>query len=103
MYVEKDGLGEKIKSKFEAGWLKVKNFFYDVGCAFSNIFAKIFGKRQQTMRSGNTGAMIFAYALVAYPFLQFLVFYVYVNFNSILLSLQQYNLDTGKFGLALYR
>ena len=97
MYVEKAGFFSKIKDFFVNIWMAIKNFFYDVSCSISQFFEKIFGKRTKTVRSGNTGAMIFAYALIAYPFLQFLVFYVYVNFNSIILSLQQYDLMTGKF------
>ena len=97
MYVEKNGIGTKIKSFFDKAVLAVKNFFYDVSYFISAFFTKLFGKREKTMRSGNVGAMIFAYTLVAYPFIQFLVFYVYVNLNSILLSLQQYNLETSEF------
>ena len=97
LYVEEQGFWAKIGAWFTMIWGKVKNFFYDANCAISAFFAKIFGKRKQTVQSGNVGAAIFAHTLVIYPILQFLVFYVYVNFNSIILSLQQYNLETGQF------
>ena len=97
LYVEEQGFWAKVGAWFTMIWGKVKNFFYDANCAISAFFTKIFGKRKQTVQSGNVGAAIFAHTLVIYPILQFLIFYVYVNFNSIILSLQQYNLETGQF------
>jgi ABC-type sugar transport system permease subunit len=40
---------------------------------------------------------IFFYALIILPLVQFLVFYVYVNFNSILLSFQKYDSSSAGF------
>ena len=42
--------------------------------------------------------MIFVTILVAFPLLQYLVFYVYVNFNSILLAFQKYDYGSGAGG-----
>lgn len=97
MYVEKNGFWQKVKNFFSRIIMAIKNFFYDVSYNISVFSTKVFGKRKSTVKSGQVGAAIFAYALVAYPFLQFLVFYVYVNLNSILLSLQQYDVMTGVF------
>ncbi len=43
------------------------------------------------------GEMLFFYLLVAFPLLQFAIFYIAVNFNSFLLAFQEFNTDTGKF------
>ena len=41
--------------------------------------------------------LVFFYALIILPVLQFLIFYVYVNFNSILLSFQRYDSASAGF------
>lgn len=55
---------------------------------------KIFGERRKK-------ELLFYILLVAYPVVQFCIFYVYVNFNSILLSLKSYDLDEGYFFVGL--
>ena len=94
MYVEKEGFFKKIKKFFDIIILAIKNFFYDISYGIHQLWTRIFGRRQKSIKSGTVGAAIFAYTLIAYPFIQFLVFYVYVNFNSILLSMQNYNIKT---------
>ena len=42
--------------------------------------------------------LIFSIAMVALPVLQFLIFYVYVNFNSILMSFQEYSPNLNDLG-----
>jgi multiple sugar transport system permease protein len=49
------------------------------------------GKRRITYRQTS---LIFAYACLAYPLILFLIFYVYVNFNSIIMAFQDIS-DTG--------
>lgn len=86
--------------KITAAWRCVKDAFYDLNVSIHNLFGKIFPrKKEKTIRSGQIGAAIFAHLLVLYPLLQFIVFYVIVNFNSIALSFQKFNLDTGSFEL----
>lgn len=43
------------------------------------------------------GALIFVLCMLIYPLVQWLIFYVYANINSILLSFQRYNISTGQF------
>ena len=45
---------------------------------------------------GEKSANIFFYTMVALPILQFIIFYVVVNFNSILLAFKQYEVVPGK-------
>ena len=54
-----------------------------------------------------SGRNIFYITAVAWPIIQFLVFYLYVNFNSILLAVQEFNYSEGGtstfVGLANFR
>ena len=45
----------------------------------------------------STKDALFFYALIILPVLQFVIFYIYVNFNSILLSFQKYDLSQDGF------
>ena len=45
----------------------------------------------------DVGELIFYICLIALPLLQVAVFYVYVNFNSFLMSFQRYDMLAGKF------
>ena len=45
---------------------------------------------------------IFYWAIIALPLLQFCIFYIGVNFNSILLAFKEYNMGVGKFESAGY-
>ena len=40
---------------------------------------------------------IFLATIIGVPLLNFIIFYVFVNFNSIIMAFQEYNLDTSKF------
>lgn len=40
---------------------------------------------------------IFVHLMVAYPLLQFFIFYIGINFNSVLLAVKFYNIDTANF------
>ena len=52
----------------------------------------------QKLRKEKTNRMIFYSIMIAIPVIHFLIFYVYINFNSILLSLKEYELaDVGGY------
>lgn len=95
-----NGLLKKTKD----GWNKIieniKWFFYGISVVINKAYRKIIPARTKTLKSGNIGAAVFAHLLILYPLLQFAIFYVYVNFNSILLSLQSYNINTSKFSFS---
>lgn len=46
-------------------------------------------------RVGDKGELIFYISIIALPLLQVLIFYFYVNFNSILMAFQKYTLTKG--------
>ena len=52
--------------------------------------------RSNKVKSGKKDA-IFFYALLILPVLQFVIFYIYVNFNSILMSFQRYDSTKASF------
>lgn len=52
-------------------------------------------KKKKMDRGGN----LFFYVMVALPILQFVIFYIFANFNSILLSFQEYTLEDGVYRL----
>lgn len=50
-----------------------------------------------SLQSGKTKQLIFYICVVAYPLLQFLVFYVYVNINSLILAFKRYDYTAGDY------
>ncbi len=56
-------------------------------------------KQKSGMLSVKRHQNLFLILLLAYPVIQFCIFYIGTNFNSILLSLQKYDIDTGKYYL----
>ena len=55
------------------------------------------GARKRKVRKSRTGEFLFFLALIVYPLLQFCLFYVGVNFNSILLAFKTFNVETSEF------
>lgn len=69
---------------------QIKWFFYDIR-------VKLFGSKKpseknlaNSMSSRTRKKIIFLFIFLLFPTIQFLIFYVGVNFNSILLSIQEY-------------
>ncbi|MBQ9481701.1 MAG: sugar ABC transporter permease [Clostridia bacterium] len=54
------------------------------------------GSKQKRVLSKRRKDMIFVACLVFVPLMQYFVFYICVNFNSILLAFQQYNIGDGE-------
>jgi len=54
-------------------------------------------KATRIKRKGDRGELIFYCSLIALPILQVLIFYFYVNFNSILMSLKSYEAISDTF------
>ncbi len=74
---------------------KIKLWFY-------NLRVKIYQKRPKSQKKSKgsingRGAKFFYAAILFFPLLQFLIFYIFVNINSILLSFQQFDMVSGKF------
>lgn len=49
-------------------------------------------KKSRKLSNIKTNRLIFYSIMIAVPVIHFLIFYVYINFNSILLSLKEYTL-----------
>ena len=78
------------------GWIKDR--FYDFSVWVHSKFSK--GKKSGKTKSMSTkrrNELIFFICLVAYPIAQFVIFYVAVNINSILLAFKEYHIETAKF------
>ena len=77
-------------------WQKVKDIGYDVSCWFHNLKSKLFKNRQKKSNFGTKkkSQSIFVFAMLIVPIIHFLVFWVYVNFSSIMFAFQK-NTPTG--------
>lgn len=62
------------------------------------INSKSTAKKRNSMKQSQKEALVFYISIIALPLIHFAIFYVGVNFNSILLAFQRYDFDTGKFG-----
>ena len=79
----------KSKDAFENG-MQASPSFEGEGATLRKVGAKkILGMKKSHF--------FFYLSIVAFPILQFLVFYVYVNLNSFVLSFQKYDFGAGKF------
>ena len=74
---------------------KIGDFFYEIS-------VKIHGKKEAsgkmkmgTMKQKRRNQLIFYWSLMALPVLQYCIFYIGVNFNSILLAFKQYRVTDG--------
>lgn len=77
---------------------KISDFFYDISVGIHNKTSKMRNKeKQKTLTTKRRNEAIFFACLVAYPMIQFLIYYVAVNINSILLAFQDYNVETATF------
>lgn len=65
----------------------------DKDCCITDEGKKIKRKKKKKDKS----AIIFCLCMLAYPLLQWLIFYVYGNLNSVLLAFQKYDVDSAQF------
>ena len=56
------------------------------------------GQRKKNLTARAKKRLVFYSCFIFIPLLQFCVFYIYVNFNSIMLAFQQYEVRTGTTG-----
>lgn len=89
---------EKAEKKVNGVWRAVKGFFYNAGVFLhSKVFSKLKKKRNGSMRKAKRNERIFITCMLIIPLTMFCVFYIGVNFNSILLAFKQYNTTTGGY------
>lgn len=81
---------EKEITVFDRFKRKIQDFFY-------NLSVKVHGKMPQkkatSLRTKNKNETIFYYLMFLLPLLQFIIFYIVVNFNSFLLAFKSYTYD----------
>ncbi len=83
---------------------KIKDWFYGVSVALHEKFGK--NKKTGKISSKKRNKAVFYYAMMFLPLLQFAIFYIYVNFNSVLMSFQFYDYSDGAFkwtGLSVFK
>ncbi len=74
---------------------KIKDFFYSISVKLHRPSTKA-----KSMSASRREALIFYISILALPLLQLCIFYVVINVNTIKLSFQEYNHDTGKYSFA---
>ena len=73
---------------------KIQDKLYSASVAIHNKFPK---KQNGSVKSGSKREFWFFHLLWAIPMIQFVIIYVFVNFQSILLAFQTYDKMTGEF------
>ena len=76
----------------------------DIGWFFYGLKVKLFGRRKERKKKMSTkksGQTIFLILFLLFPIVQFFVFYIGVNFNSILLAFEEY--DGTKYNLVGFK
>lgn len=87
-------LSEVAESKRERKKRKISLTIYEVRRVISQV---LFGRfKQKKLFSAKTNESIFIWVMLAIPILNFLIFWLYVNFNSILMAFK--NIDFGGTG-----
>ncbi len=93
----------KKKMNYEKeSWLaplkrKISDFFYDMSCWIHRKTQGKNPKQNKSIKRNRLNRNIFLFCVLAIPVFHFIVYYVIVNVNSILMSFQYYDLDTGKY------
>ena len=83
-------------SPLRKAWSFISGKFYDLKVNIKRRFPE--RKKKTDAKAGRRKEAIFYYSLLALPILQFLIFYIAVNFNSILLSFKEYRISGGQAG-----
>ncbi len=88
--------GENNESLFEKLKRHISDFFYDLT---QPLYAKLNARKKGTLYRGKKrkNDAIFYTTLMAFPMLQFILFYVVVNSNSFLMAFQKYDNTLGKY------
>ncbi len=82
---------EKDETFFDKIKKPVSDFFYDLSTKLPRK-----KKKNTSLKGRRTGELVFYYCLAFLPILHFLIFYVYVNLNSVILAFQEYKFINGE-------
>ena len=82
---------EKDETFFDKIKRPISDFFY-------NLSTKLPRRKKQngSLKGRRTGELIFYYCIATLPLIHFLIFYVYVNLNSVILAFQEYKFIDGQ-------
>lgn len=89
------GVLSRVKGAFLKVVGAVSDWFYELSVKAYN--AKNKGKKQKTQSFSavRKKQLIFYFSIVLLPLIQYFIFYIYVNFNSVLLAFKQYKVIDG--------
>ncbi|MBO5712828.1 MAG: sugar ABC transporter permease [Clostridia bacterium] len=97
-------LKDKIAYPFTVALNAIKNFFYDISVTLHNWFRRVTGAdkrvKKDDVKNRKIGESVFVWTILLYPLVQFFIFYVCVNFNSILLAFKEVTLVDNSDGIA---
>ncbi|MFA7561020.1 MAG: sugar ABC transporter permease [Candidatus Izemoplasmatales bacterium] len=107
VYFDKELKGlKKLFKPLIVLWIIFKRWLSDVFYSLEVLIHNIFKSKNEKPKKIGTkrrGERIFFIALIAYPILQFFIFYVVVNINSLLLAFQEFNIETATFQYAGFK
>lgn len=85
-------------SVFSAIKRGISDKLYDLSCWFYRLFHKNNpNKSPKPKKHKNLSRNIFLFCVLVVPISNFIIYYVIVNFNSILMAFQKFDLKTGKY------
>lgn len=85
-----------MKTFFKKLWQGIKDACYDASCALYKLKPQRVNKKPVSgMKSKRRKDMIFYCCMMALPLFQFVVMWISVNINSILLSFKEYDINMG--------
>ncbi len=89
-------IADTIRKGIGYVWAAVKRALYDLRVLLHEKFGRK-QKRQRSMSARKRAEILFLVCLLAFPIAVFLVGYVYVNINSILLTFKSYDIDSATY------
>lgn len=87
---------EKISERMGKVGRAIKLFFYNLSVRLYNL-KKNRKKKIRSAKSKNFAKNLFLFCVLIIPVIQFCIFYIGVNINSILLAFKQYDIATGEY------
>lgn len=94
--VSKITLKNRIEEKKDSIKEQINDIFYGINVKIHSLFKRKSNKKV-SIKTQNKKKIAFYTILMIYPIAQFLIFYVFVNINSILLAFQEFNVGSATF------
>jgi ABC-type sugar transport system permease subunit len=91
--IEKKG---KMRNQFEKVWQTIKDLVYTFDSFVHRfIFSKIFKKRTSGFKQIKRNKSLFIFCMLLIPVVHFIIFWIYVNIDSLLIAFQRIDEETG--------